>query len=55
MALEHNQTVHETLEEGDGVEMPRGIFSHWAVYVGMYQCHLSSYLISVFLEFHFTF
>ena len=30
----HNQTVLGTLEEGDLVEFPRGIFSHWGVYVG---------------------
>ncbi|KAL3876942.1 hypothetical protein ACJMK2_034721 [Sinanodonta woodiana] len=30
----HNQTVLESLEEGDLVEFPRGLYSHWAVYVG---------------------
>lgn len=36
MALEYNKAVLETLEEGDGVEFPRGPFSHFGVYVGMY-------------------
>jgi hypothetical protein len=43
-----------TLEEGDLVEFPRGIFSHWGVYVGMYQCPLSSCIILLaFLFSHF--
>ncbi|XP_071096431.1 phospholipase A and acyltransferase 3-like [Haliotis cracherodii] len=30
----HNQTVLESLEPGDQVEFVRGVYSHWAVYVG---------------------
>ncbi|XP_048241389.1 phospholipase A and acyltransferase 3-like [Haliotis rufescens] len=30
----HNQTVLESLEPGDQVEFIRGVYSHWAVYVG---------------------
>ncbi|KAK3583608.1 hypothetical protein CHS0354_039430 [Potamilus streckersoni] len=32
--LNHNQSLLSTLEEGDMVEIPRGRYSHWAVYVG---------------------
>lgn len=31
---EHNKTVLATLEEGDLVEFPRLLFSHWGIYVG---------------------
>ncbi|KAL3876941.1 hypothetical protein ACJMK2_034720 [Sinanodonta woodiana] len=31
---QHNQTVLDSLEDGDLVEFPRGLYSHWAVYVG---------------------
>lgn len=31
---EHNQTVLEQLEVGDLVEFPRGMYSHWGVFVG---------------------
>ena len=34
---EHNKKVLETLEIGDLVEVPGKIYSHWAVYIGMYQ------------------
>lgn len=30
----HNCTVLESLEEGDLIEFHRGIYSHWAVYIG---------------------
>ena len=33
----HNETVLETLEEGDMVELNRGMISHWGIYGGMYQ------------------
>jgi len=50
----HNETVLGTLEEGDLVEFDRGIITHWGVYVGMYQCPMSSCRISIFLAFLFT-
>jgi len=50
----HNETVLRTLEEGDLVEFKRGIITHWGVYVGMYQCPMSSCRISIFLAFLFT-
>ena len=31
---EDNETVQATLEEGDLVEFPRELFSHWGIYVG---------------------
>ncbi|GFO48582.1 hras-like suppressor 3 [Plakobranchus ocellatus] len=30
----HNQRVLSELEPGDLIEFPRGLYSHWAVYVG---------------------
>ena len=47
----HNETVLGTLEEGDLVEFPRELYSHWGVYVGMYQCLLFNCRISIFLAF----
>jgi len=44
-----NERVLGTLKEGDLVEFDRGIFSHWGVYVGMYQCPMSSCRISILL------
>ena len=32
----HNAAVLEELEEGDLVEFRGELYSHWAVYVGMY-------------------
>jgi hypothetical protein len=51
----HNETVLGTLEEGDLVEFPRKLFSHWGIYVGMYQYLLFNCRISIFLAFLFTF
>jgi hypothetical protein len=33
---QHNTTVLEKLEKGDLVEFKRGVYSHWAVYAGIY-------------------
>jgi len=33
--VRHNATVLEELHPGDLVEFNRGIYSHWAVYIGM--------------------
>jgi len=52
----HNETVLAKLEEGDLVEFPRGLFSHWGVCVGMYQCPMSIFLAFLFhisLEYSF--
>ena len=62
MALDikqHNETVLATLEEGDLVEFPRGLISHWGVYVDMYQlftnvlCPAAKYLYSWYFFSHF--
>jgi len=50
-----NKKDPSTLEEGDLIEFPRGIYSHWGVYIGMYQCPLFNSRISMFLAFLFTF
>ncbi|XP_046558723.1 phospholipase A and acyltransferase 1-like [Haliotis rubra] len=39
----HNQTVLDTLEEGDLLEFDRGLYSHWAVYVG--KCSITKILM----------
>ncbi|GFO45125.1 hras-like suppressor 3 [Plakobranchus ocellatus] len=31
----HNQTVLSELEPGDLIEFPRGLYSHWGVYIGV--------------------
>lgn len=33
-ARRHNQTVLDSLEKGDMIEFPRGLYSHWALYIG---------------------
>ncbi|PVD22523.1 hypothetical protein C0Q70_18337 [Pomacea canaliculata] len=33
----HNRTLLKSLREGDLIEFPRGLYSHWAVYVGNQQ------------------
>lgn len=30
----HNETVLAELEEGDMIQCPRGVYSHWALYIG---------------------
>ena len=30
----HNETLLAVLEPGDLIEFPRGLYSHWAVYIG---------------------
>ena len=30
----HNETLLAVLERGDLIEFPRGLYSHWAVYIG---------------------
>jgi hypothetical protein len=40
---QHNANVLESLEAGDLVEFKRGVYSHWAVYIG----------IDIFLSFYF--
>ncbi|PVD21567.1 hypothetical protein C0Q70_17365 [Pomacea canaliculata] len=32
--VRHNRTVLASLKEGDLIEFPRGVYSHWAVYIG---------------------
>jgi hypothetical protein len=50
-----NEAVLKTLEEGDLVEFDRGLINHWGVYVGMYQCPLSSCIILLAFLFHISF
>ena len=50
-----NEAVLKTLEEGDLVEFDRGLINHWGVYVGMYQCPLSSCIILLAFPFHISF
>ena len=33
--LAHNRKVLDTLEEGDLIQIQRGIYSHWATYIGI--------------------
>nr|KAG5696928.1 hypothetical protein BaRGS_015892 [Batillaria attramentaria] len=38
----HNEELLDELEDGDLIEFPRGVYSHWAVYVGDgYVVHLA--------------
>jgi hypothetical protein len=39
---EHNKSVLQSLEVGDLVEFPRGLFSHWGVSIGQYLLILCS-------------
>ncbi|XP_076472373.1 phospholipase A and acyltransferase 3-like [Babylonia areolata] len=32
--MRHNETLLSVLEPGDLIEFPRGMYSHWAVYIG---------------------
>jgi hypothetical protein len=48
-----NEEVLRTLEVGDLVEYDRGFIKHWGVYIGMYQCPMSSCRISILLAFLF--
>lgn len=41
MAKNDNENYYELIcqaKEGDLLEFKNGLFSHWAVYVGMYRC-----------------
>jgi hypothetical protein len=31
----YNKSVIDRAQEGDLLEFPRGVYSHWAVYIGM--------------------
>ena len=45
----HNETLLQVLEPGDLVEFPRGAYSHWAVYIGMY-CAVTEVCTVLFTE-----
>jgi hypothetical protein len=47
-----NKCVLDELEEGDLVEFPRGLFSHWGVYVGQYLLILCRLDLSSFTTHH---
>jgi cell wall-associated NlpC family hydrolase len=49
----HNEAVLRTLEIGDLVAFKRKYYTHVGVYVGMYQCPLSSCRLSILLAFLF--
>ena len=48
----HNETVLRDLEEGDMVEFPRGVYSHWGVYIGNF---ISFHFREFFLNSNFRF
>ena len=47
-----NKYVLDELEEGDLVEFPRVLFSHWGVYVGQYLLILCRLDLSSFTTHH---
>jgi hypothetical protein len=47
-----NKCILDELEEGDLVEFPGGLFSHWGVYVGQYLLILCRLDLSSFTTHH---